>query len=275
MRKKTIKKVPSGEVYTFDVTPQTKIAWRENIKEEDKELLRSIIRDLWMAELRSVKAGDRAVTTFHVNSNQVMENLKIIEDLRLVFVPIRKAAQFYGFAHKFYDPEPNKPYTLYGAVAKKYEDAEKFRDAGSNHKIIGDLLGYPECCIDSFNKYWARGEIDPLYIAAMNTPGAKKKGKYELEIEGYPECNILLRYFGFRCVPNLVCNYQCEGSKEFAKMFLKHVKLRKELLEILSMDCEWSCLKGIAIVKHPYFVGISNSMTYVKEHKILYREKKA
>ena len=273
MSKKNIKTVPSGRVYSFDVEPKTKIAWRENVTGEDKEILRSIIRDLWMAELRSVREGDRKCTTFHINSDRAMEDLKTIEDLRLVFVPIRKAAQFAGFAHKFSDPEPNNPYTLYGAVAKKYEDAEKFRDAGSNHKIIGDLLGYPGCCIESFNKYWVRGEIDPLYIAAMNTEGAKKKGKYELEVEGYPECNILLRYFGFRCVPNLVCNYQCEGSKEFAKMFLKHVKHKKELLEILSMDCEWSCLKGIAIVKHPLFVGISNSMTYIVEHTIHFTPK--
>ena len=270
MTKITTKNLKSGRIYThYDISPQTKIAWREKAKEEDKEILRSITRDLWKAELRSVKAGDRAVTTFHIGSANVKEDIEIIEDLRLVFVPIRKAAQFAGFAHKFSDPEPNKPYTLYGAVAKKYEDAEKFRDAGSNHKIIGGLLGYPECCIESFNKYWVQGEYDPIYIAAMNTEGAKKKGKYELEVNGYPENNVLLRYFGFRCVPNLVCNYQCEGSKEFAKMFLKHVKHRKELLEVLSMPCEWSCWKGIAIVKHPYFVGISNSMTYVQKHKIV------
>ena len=274
MSEKEVKKVASGKIYThYDVTPQTKTAFTERVKEEDKKILRSIVHDLWMAELKSVKAGDRKCTTFHVNSERVMEDLKVIEDLRLVFVPIRKAAQFAGFAHKFCDPEPNKPYTLYGAVAKNYETAEKFRDAGSNHEDIGELLGYPKCCRDSFNKYWVQGEIDPLYIAAMNTEGAWETGKYELEIEGYPENNILLRYFGYRCVPNLVCNYRCEGSKEFAKMFLKHVTHKEELMEMLSMPCEWTCWKGIAIVKHPYFVGVTNSMTYVRKHKIVLNSK--
>ena len=274
MNKIKTKKTASGTVYThYDTTPQTKTCWREKVTERDKDVFQSIIRDLWMAELRSVKEGDRECTTFHVNSERVMEDLKVIEDLRLVFVPIRKAAQFAGFAHRFCDAKPNKPYTLYGAVAKKYETAEKFRDAGSNHEDIGELLGYPKCCRDSFNKYWVQGEIDPLYIAAMNTEGARETGKYELEVNGYLENNILLRYFGYRCVPNLVCNYLCEGSKEFAKMFLKHVTHKEELMEMLSMPCEWTCWKGIATVKHPYFVGVTNSMTYVRKHKIVLNSK--
>lgn len=274
MTGKKVKKVASGEVYThYDVTPQTKTAYTELATEETKQILRGINRDLWMAELKSVQAGDRKCTTFHINSERVMEDLQVVEDLRLVFVPIRKAAQFAGFAHKFSEAKPNEPYTLYGAVAQKYETAERFRDAGSNHEDIGELLGYPKCCRDAFVKYWVQGEIDPLYIAAMNTEGAKEKGKYELEIEGYPENNILLRYFGYRCVPNLICSYLCEPAKEFAKMFIKHVKHKDELIDILAQPVTWSCWKGIAIVRHPLFVGITNSMTYTTEHVIHYTAK--
>lgn len=116
----------------------------------------------------------------------------------------------------------------------------------NDNRKIGELLDYPSCCIDFFEKYWVKEQyIDTTYPMSLNgTDGPK-------------ECNILLRWLGVRAVSHLPCSFSCENTYKIAR---KNIEFGHELgyneemdwlEEMLSWPVEWSALHGIAEIKTP------------------------
>jgi len=196
-------------------------------------------------------------------------DLELLEDLKLIFVPINKVKRVSGFAHRFYEPSPGEPYDIYGAVSYKREYAKEFKKASleGNDAKLGSLLGYPKCCINHFLRVWPQ-EYDPIWSAGLNTPH-EKISEHEIELTSVlPESNILMRYFGIRAVPHLVCSFNCRESQKFSKIFLEYIQDQDFLFELLRSPVTWDCWRGLAIVKTPFFVGVTNSMTFKERHII-------
>jgi len=254
------------ETVEIELFPFTRTLWDVNADQALKNMWGDLQRESWMAELRTVAEGVRKCATTHIGSDRVKEDMELLDDLGLRFMPLRKAKRVSGFAHRFYDDvAPGEAYDVYGAVARDRADLLAFRRASEagDHITMGKLLGYPECCSRFFVGRWAAGEFDPIWGAALNTPGTKLDGEFKAEIgDFHPECNILLRYFGVRAVPHLVCSYTCERSAELGRAFLGFVDGRAELLKFLSEPVEWDCWRGAAIVTTPHFRGITNSMNF-------------
>jgi hypothetical protein len=148
-------------------------------------------------------------------------------------------------------------------------DAWKKQD----HKEIGSLLGYPDCCCDFYFTVCVKQKhVDTVWWAAVHTarelhnsnnPTAQTKDL--CEIGGHPTANIILHKMNLNAVPHLPCSFHCKETIAKAHQF---IQLGKEagytdemnwLLEILSWPMEWSALHGIAEIKTPVFKMITNT----------------
>lgn len=269
-------------LYDLDIFPISRILWKETaINEKIDCLFNSMNMESYLAELRTVSKKYRKCATFHIRSDCFDNDIKLLNSMDLVFVPIRRAKRVSGFAHRFYTPKENEPYDVFGVVSYEKKYAEQFanadfnlsKDAVTNNEIIGELLGYPDCCIEFFNETWNKGIFDPILPAVLNTEGNCVNGN-EIRINSYPETNIIYRYFGLRIVPHLIHSFKCNKSKDFAKMFLEVMdqNTKDEMLKFLSLPVTWNCYKGVALIENKYLVGIANSMPYRESIKVILNE---
>ena len=202
-----------------------------------------------------------------------MTELQSIADNNLFFEPILGCRPINGFSHRFYKPEPGQSMDVFGAISTSRNHARLLKKAylQKNHKIVGKLLGYPECCVDFFIKTWGAKPmiIDPIWQYALNGKH-KVMDSHTLEITGDPKTNILMRYFNLRSTPHICCKPDCKETIEFTDIFeqVTPKKVWSEAMTIIDQDTEWNNLKGIVEVHTDDFIGIANSTTY-KDKKVI------
>ncbi|MEM2365686.1 MAG: DUF483 domain-containing protein [Nitrososphaerota archaeon] len=244
---------------SFEPEPFTRIIYRWGVPPEYRLALEQSGSLVSNAEYQMVIRGYRKCDVVHIYPETMYEQLKKIESDNLYFIPIRRAKRVSGFAHKFYEPTKPSEVMVYGVVSKNYSDAKKFAEAHSgnvDHKKIGELLGYPECCIDFFCKHFPKGIYDLIPVI---------EGEYE-----YPELNIMIRYFGPRAIPFFPCSWSCKEAKKFAEKFLSLMREENEeitelMLELLSMPLRWSLNKSVIQVDHLLFIGVANGFPMEKK----------
>ena len=212
-----------------------------------------------------------------------------LEDANNFYFPIRKLEKQYGNfdvydlqtdvgiyqvpfivhnSHTHLVPQNNEPYSVYGVIAKNKEDALSFANSetnqGTDHKLIGNLLNYPKCCIEAFTERWGRGIIDPM-MEATNSD------KNIIELDSIPiETNQLLRYFGFRITSHLPCNFDCKDTTIIGKGWeeiMQDINLSafNDLIKLLNLPLVWDAYRGILEVTTPIFKGITT--TGFTEHR--------
>lgn len=231
-------------------------------------------------ESLTVFHGVRRVFTTHFTPETLIDGFDQLAKLGLVFYPLHRVGSYTGFAHYHPPVEPGKPWTYYGVVGK-LEDAKAFAEATrvGDHETMGELLGYPKCCTESFNTVWKAGYIDPVWQAAEasyeEAPEAFEvfdpKNRF-VRLKPIPESLPVLRYIGIRMVSHIPHSLTCEASKEIADKW-REVAKEEGLYygaleyadEMLRWNIEWSVLHGIAEVKTPVFKVSTNSVpTYRK-----------
>jgi hypothetical protein len=215
------------------------------------------------AEYQMVKEGYRKAAVIHISQENLGAMLEKINKDKLVFTPILTSGYYQGFAHKHKPPKPGEPFFWYGSLTKTYEDGQRFKKAEleRDHKTIGLLLGYPECCIRYFIKNFPIN-YDPIWI--------DKKGK----VSGYPECNQMLRYFGARITSHLSCSPKCKETKKVGEKWIKVMEkidkdLTKELYQILAGPMTWNSYHGVAQVETPQFIGLTHTFPILEKPRII------
>lgn len=113
-------------------------------------------------------------------------------------------------------------------VSRKQENAEKakFYEYDNDHYNFGNILGYPECCVNFFIKNF------PIE--------SKKKNDYVLtslrNSEGYVfpfYNNTAIRHLDITLLSHFPCSFNCKASLETAKRNLKLIRtLAQELNQI-------------------------------------------
>jgi len=140
--------------------------------------------------------------------------------------------------------QPGQPFSFRVAVTREPGAWEPW--ARGDELAIGELLGYPRCCSEFYQRVWIEdGWRDTTLPMSQNGT------------DGPPEANILLRWLGVRLVRHLPCSFACEES---ARIGRETAALGRELrfadeiqwaLEMLSWNVEWSSLHGVAEIKTP------------------------
>ena len=216
------------------------------------------------AEYEMLKKGFRAAATYHIDYQYLIEGMDKIKKDGLIYTPLRKSGYYQGFAHFHHSVNPGEPFFWYGALTKTEKDAEIFKEADriGDHKTIGKMLGYPECCTDYFTRIFPIN-YDPIWV------------DLEGEVEGFPEANQMLRYFGVRITSHLSCSPNCNGTKKIGEVWFKVMKemdekLANEMYELLAGPITWNSYHGVVQVETPYFVGLTHTFPYLEKPRIIY-----
>lgn len=249
-----------------EIMPLTRIIWRQGC-EDKAQILNQLIKECQEAELLTVSHKLRNCATIQIPGDKFDEYYCDLSKKRLVFLPIRRVKPTNGFSHILHEAKPGELFDVYGVASHSLKKAEEFvglsgSEGKLDHKKMGRLLGYPQCCIDFFAKYWPQEHYDPIFLEARRTKGAKMIKNNVVKVKAIPEANVALRYFGPRAVPHLPCSFSCKKSQEFSQMFLQFNRSRDLLLEMLSTPFEWNGFKGVAIIDTKWFQGVVNSMSW-------------
>ncbi len=170
------------------------------------------------------------------------------------------------------------------AVAKEWSE---HWHGHQNDDAIGALLGFPDCCRAFFQTIWIEEKyLDTTWPMAINGGYALRQDSDALfddvnlrtvKVEGYDECNILLRWLGVRAVAHLPCAFNCpetvKVADEFAQVGSDHgFRAAVDWIsEMLSWPIEWSALHGIAEIKTP-ILKISSRTDMTAEKYVVRRE---
>jgi len=121
--------------------------------------------------------------------------------------------------------------------------------ADRDDQVIGQLLGYPDCCIKFFQEHWVKQGKKDLTWDQMNIP----QGQSRAVIEPFFLLNPMFNRMGVRPIQHMACNMHCVESHVIAQDYLSLWKAqeREWLEEILSWPVEWSALHGAAEIRTP------------------------
>lgn len=281
---------------TKEVYPFTTITWNTRKLERLWEPVRQeCLRATHITEYEMVKRGLRRCDVYQLDPPNFDEQIKKVVLDGLYYLPILRSQIYHGFGHRHYVTNTlDQNSFVYGCACGSLEDAILFHDAGVidlkrrigeyeddemnpegiDHKITGELLGYPECCSDWFLDVWlSKGCVDPMYETAENTPNSEMNEDGSVRAYGNPMFNRLIRYFGFQVIPYFTHSYDCEPSKEFAEKWwgIMHEyapEASEQLLEILNMPMTWTLKNLIIYVEHPYFRAAANGYDFPEVRKV-------
>jgi len=259
----------AGEVEGLELMPFTRLLPKRG-HEGIRRLARLLSSEFHRAELLTVAEGLRRCATTHLHAEGFDGQLDRLGSMGLVFLPIRRCRRVSGFAHRFYEPRRGESFNVYGVVARTFRDAEEFKRAserGTDHRKLGELLGYPECCVDFFCEVWPE-VYDPVWESARRSKGARVEEAEVTLTEVVPAANAALRYFPFRLVPHIPCSFTCGGTGRLAeafKGFIPHWELAEE---VLGEPFTWDSFRGVAVIETPRFVGVVNTYPYLRRHLV-------
>jgi len=264
----------------FVMPPFWNIVWNSTkIKQQWEPIFKKIREANHFTEYESVKRGKRNCDVYHVYPYTFDTDLQKVIDDELFYQPILKSQSYDGGGHIHYIADKLGPNTfVYGVVSNTKEGAEKFKEysipGNIDHKIVGQLLGYPDCCIDWFTDVWLeQKKVDPMYEAALMTKGHELHEDGSVTVYGPPELNRLSRYVGLSALPYYTCSFDCEESLKFASWWGELMKEYDEhaydkLIEALSMPVTWSVDNYLVYVEHPLFRAAANGFEVDKKHTV-------
>lgn len=263
----------SDLVQEVDVHPFCDAVWNTPEYEEEWGEKFRLARGLHhRLEYEMVKQGKRKCATLHISPfNYDKEIERFMED-GLVWLPVQRTKCYNGFSHKHFPVDRmDMDSNVYGVLAQNYDDAFNFRVAskgqGADHELIGELLGFPECCCEGFTGWWPE-YYDPVYQCALGKE--ENEGRTVAVDSIHIATHQMMRYVGLRLTSHFPCRLDCEASIEVGKDWYDVAKDfdpkgLKALEEILSLPGEWSVLHGIVVVTTEPFTFISNSLPTQKE----------
>ena len=114
---------------------------------------------------------------------------------------------------------------LFIYLSKNKATAEKAKTAeeNNNHKELGLLLGYPECCCEFFEKNFSEKNTDLTLKVLESSDG------YEFPFYS----NIAARHFDVALLSHFPHSFECKPSIEIAKNNLKTIKKYSDQLAVM------------------------------------------
>jgi len=185
------------------------------------------INEAWLdVELTSV-AADMRLAAFVFDRPQLAERVDALQ-LTLTYVTKQRVA-------------------ITRTPAVGFDLAQAYHARDDRH--IGQLLGFPECCIQFFDHVWNTRHLRDTTLA-MAQHSATPNGS-----------NILGRWLGVRLVPHLPCAFGCVASEYHARLYaaLLPDDCAAWAHELLSWPVQYSALHGIAEIVWPILKVVTNT----------------
>lgn len=251
---------PLMERLDFVLPDFNRLAWvSERARALWEPRVEDIARRFHQIEYRSVAEGLRPCCAVTMSPTQFLEEAEEWTRLGLTALPLEVLdASNYNYSNVAAQPEPGKPQAFRFALGRPH-DVLEFKEAWNraDQQKIGEMLGYPRCCYDFFQRVWVEEEFtDTTWpVAAATAP--RQNGQRLIEVTGPPEANILWRWMGVRAVPHLPCSFACPATVVLGRSLIelgRAAGYREEmdwLLEVLSWPVEWSAMHGIAEIMTP------------------------
>ncbi|MHA2065248.1 MAG: hypothetical protein ACXABY_12800 [Candidatus Thorarchaeota archaeon] len=232
------------------------------------------------AELRAVAEGLRRCATLHIPNVDGDKVYKQLAHYGLKWERMKKIGSGSGFSHKAHPPPGETDHYYWFTVAgKNEEDIEQFvlAEKNGNHVMMGDELGFSQCCIDHFSRVWPK-YCDPIYQQAQATENAylveyppTEAPTVVARVVGHPYCNAALRYMGTRVWFHLPCKFDCEHTIERGKEWLDVVRdieppAVAALEHLLSLPMSWDVNHGYAKIITPAFTLHAGSVASAQRY---------
>lgn len=276
----------------LEVTPFARHNWKTaDSRDEWSELLQGAGRAKGVAEWKSVMDGatNRRAAIVHVTNQNREEWIRRVGDHGLVYRDIRYSEPYDGFSHKFYPTDKQDPNRITYSVLAESEDvadkmveAEMEMDGPERHRTVGELLGFPDCCLEFFNNVWLQEQlVDPIYEISCNTDSVEAidgDREHLRIVDPNPGASILWKYFGWSFITHIPCSWDCEKSIDIGR---ERYRLMCEngfeaeasaLAEWLSLPATWSGLHALAEVKNAHCIGTSKTSSYFSEKQVVWGE---
>jgi len=271
-------------IENLEVHPTSEVIWNDpDMQDEWGEKVKQARRVHQTMEYEMVKEKIRKCATMHIAPRNYDKQIERIQKDGLVWLPVQRTKSYNGFSHKHFPSDKIDMNTnVYGVLSYKMEYAERFREVSgtqnTDHHVIGDLLGFPECCSKFFTEIWGDGYYDPLYQIAKNSEH-EQIDERTLKVKPHIATIQYMRYAGFRLTSHFPCSLECKESIAVGKDWYDLTKEKEPLgmdylEEILSLDTEWSVLHGVATVTTYPFTLLANSLPTKKEWKVIWDEVK-
>lgn len=241
----------------FTIPEFTRIIWAPGSHSWPMRV-QAINRAWSQIERMTVAQGMRTGALQTVNPAELMglQEYCLNNGIRFVILGREGTHAVYGNATSSY--EEGRPWAYKVYLGGEPEDFLAAWKEGNN-VVIGHHLGYPDCCVTSFDNHWKDdGWRD-------TTPFMGTEGSYL--------CNILLRHLGVRSVFHLPCRFTCVPTQMLAQRILKAASFGfpqevEWIHDILRWPISWSSLHGVAIVTTPYVKIVSSTDPLEEELKI-------
>ena len=242
----------------------TRVQWTSIENKNKYEPILSSISSAWKhIERMSVVHDIRSSTLDIINSDELSTLVDEYKQYGVMIVPLTKEGMSTTYSSTVQAYQPGKPYRLRVVFTKSEELAKEWYDVWNttplNNRRVGELLGYPPCCVDFYTKYWVDQKfVDTSWVMAADKLQLANDDKIiHIKEDTPPECNILWRWQGVRLVSHLPCSFNCTHTQDIG---VKMAELGRQLgyteqvdwiYELLSWPVEWSALHGIAEIKTP------------------------
>ena len=235
----------------------TRVQWTniEN-KEKYEPKIQNIVNGWQHIERMSVAHGVRSSTLDIINSDELLPLTNEYKQYNVFVVPLAREGTTTSYSSTSPKYIPGKPYRVRVVFTKSEELAKEWYDlwntAPLNNRRVGELLGYPPCCIDFYTKYWVDQKfVDTSWVMAADKLTLSDADRIiHIKEDTPPECNILWRWQGVRLVSHLPCSFDCEHT---VNLGMKNAELGRLLgytneidtmYELLSWPVEWSAKRS-------------------------------
>jgi hypothetical protein len=273
--------------------PFTKTNWKTaSSRDEWSELLQEAAHAKQVAEWRSVMDGstERKAAIIHVDNNNREKWIRRVGEYNLHYRDIRYSKPYNGYSHKFLPTDENDleriTYSVIAEnpdIADKMEEAELEMGGEERHRTVGELLGFPDCCLDHFADVWLGDDrkIDPMYEASCNTGCAEAIDGNRNHVyipDQNPWTNSMYRYFGWSFITHLPCSWDCEKSEEIAKSRGSimdengYTDAANALYKWLYKPMTWTGYKSLAHIRNEHMIGSAGTSCYWNEKKIVWND---
>jgi len=263
-----------------EIFPFVNMTWNtRKLKDKWVPILQDINHGDLETQFEMIKRGYRQANSYGFTTPRFDEEMIWLSERGLIALPIHRTQLHKGYDHRFYMKNKIDMETyVYSAVSDTYDSAKQFKDHhllpdGTDHKEVGAMLGYPDCCVEKFLGHWPT-KADPTWDLAAGSDGAEV-AENTVHITGNKKLNNLARAFGFKVCGYYVGDYNCPEAIKFADKWIECMESYVDsesmemLLELLDSPMTWSMKNGIIEVRTEAFRGATNGY-FTDEKKVIY-----